>query len=154
MKIRIWLALIVIFGMIACGKDKFETVPQLTFRSISPKAPEAVDPGNTLRINIEYTDKEGDVSDSLFILRQRLNKKKPITSPISPYDIPTFPKMDKGEFEITLDYYKHLTLNLTPIPIPGSAKNEPDTLRLKIVARDKAGNKSDTLVVDNVYVIR
>jgi len=27
-------------------------------------------------------------------------------------------------------------------------------LRLKIVAKDKAGNKSDTLVVNNVYVIR
>jgi hypothetical protein len=33
-------------------------------------------------------------------------------------------------------------------------RNEVDTLRLKIVARDAAGNKSDTLVVDNVYVTR
>ena len=29
MKTRIWLALIIAFGMIACGKDKFETKPQL-----------------------------------------------------------------------------------------------------------------------------
>jgi hypothetical protein len=154
MKIRIWLALIIVFGMIACGKDKFQTVPQLTLRSITP---EVVGQGNNLRINVEYTDKEGDVSDSLFITRQRLNQKKPVTSAESPYDIPTFPTFDKGEFEITLDYFKHLTLNLAPIPIPGSgnpAKNEIDTLRLKIVARDKAGNKSDTLVVDKVYVIR
>jgi hypothetical protein len=110
-----------------------------------------------LRLNIEYTDKEGDVSDSLFITRQRLNMKKPVTSKESPYDIPSFPTMNKGEFEITLDYFNDLTFNLTPIPIPGSgnpAKNEIDTLRLKIVAKDKAGNKSDTLVVDNVYVIR
>ena len=158
MKTRIWLAVIIVVGMIACGKDKFQTVPQLTLKSITPKAPEAVDLNKrTLRINIEYTDKEGDVSDSLFITRQRLNQKKPVTSAESPYDIPTFPNMDKGEFEITLDYFTHLTFNLTPIPIPGSgtpAKNEIDTLRLKIVAKDKAGNKSDTLFVDNVYVIR
>ena len=156
MKIRIWLALIIVFGMIACDKDKFQTVPQLTLRSIRPEPPEAVDPvrNPNLRINIEYTDKEGDVSDSLFITRQRLNQKRPSTSAESPYDIPTFPTMDKGEFEITLNYYTHLTFNLTPISIPGASKNEIDTLRLKIVAKDKAGNKSDTLVVDNVYVIR
>jgi hypothetical protein len=154
MKIRIWLALIIVFGMIACGKDKFETKPQLTLRS---KSPDIVDKPDPLRLNIEYTDKEGDVSDSLFITRQRLNTKKPVTSKESPYDIPSFPTMNKGEFEITLDYFNDLTFNLTPIPIPGSgnpAKNEIDTLRLKIVAKDKAGNKSDTLFVDNVYVIR
>jgi len=154
MKTRIWLTLIVVFGMIACGKDKFETKPQLTLRS---KSPDVVNKPDPLRLNIEYTDKEGDVSDSLFITRQRLNSKKPVTSKESPYDIPSFPTMNKGEFEITLDYFNDLTFNLTPIPIPGSgnpAKNEIDTLRLKIVAKDKAGNKSDTLFVDNVYVIR
>ena len=154
MKTRIWLTLIIVFGMIACGKDKFETKPQLTLRS---KSPDVVNKPDPLRLNIEYTDKEGDVSDSLFITRQRLNSKKPVTSKESPYDIPSFPTMNKGEFEITLDYFNDLTFNLTPIPIPGSgnpAKNEIDTLRLKIVAKDKAGNKSDTLFVDNVYVIR
>jgi len=71
--------------------------------------------------------------------------------------IPDFPKTDKGEFEITLDYSNDLTTALTAIPIPGSgtpAKKEIDTLRIKILARDLGGNKSDTLVVDNVYVTR
>jgi len=159
MKIRIWLALI-IFGMIACGKDKFETVPQLTLKSITPKAPDAVDPvknPNNLRINIEYTDKEGDVSDSLFIVRQRLNVSDKLKlRQVLLYDVPDFPHTDKGEFEITLEYQFALILNLLPLRIPGSnpVKNEIDTLRLKIVAKDKAGNKSDTLVIDNVYVIR
>jgi hypothetical protein len=147
--------MIITFGMISCGKDKFQTVPQLTLRSITPEAPEAVDPVNNknLRINIEYTDKEGDVSDSLFIVRQRLNKGGPVQLEASRYGIPDFPKTDKGEFEITLEYQFHLITGLTPISLSGSRK-EIDTLRIKIVARDKAGNKSDTLVVDNVYVIR
>ena len=153
MKIRIWLALIIVLGMISCDKGKFETVPQLRLKSRSPEK-EPVEVGDPLRLNIEYTDKEGDVSDSLFILRQRLNQNGAVTPPKSPYDIPTFPTIDKGEFEITLDYI-NLTFNLTAISIPGSSsKKEIDTLRLKIFARDKDGNKSDTLVVDNVYVIR
>ncbi len=75
MKTRIWLALIIVAGMIACGKDKFQTIPQL--RLIS-KTPDVVPVNGTLRLNIEYTDKEGDVSDSLFIVRQRLNVRGPV----------------------------------------------------------------------------
>ena len=37
MKTRIWLAVIIVFGMIACDKDKFQTVPQLKLRSITPE---------------------------------------------------------------------------------------------------------------------
>jgi len=153
MKTRICLALIIIVGMIACGKDKFETKPQLTLRS---KSPDVVPVNGTLRLNVEYTDKEGDVSDSLFIVRQRLNVRGPVQLPQSPYDVPDFPHTDKGEFEISLEYQFGLIFGLPPLRIPGTnpAKNEIDTLRLKIVAKDKAGNKSDTLVVDNVYVIR
>ena len=154
MKTRIWLAMIITFGMIACGKDNFETKPQLEYLS---RNTDIVNPGQALRLNIEFRDKEGDVSDTLFIARQRLNKKQPIQPQASFYLIPDFPKTDKGEFEITLDYSQHLTTGLPAISIPGSgnpSKKEIDTLRIKIVARDLGGNKSDTLVVDNVYVKR
>ena len=154
MKTRIWLAVIITFGMLSCGKDKFETKPQLEYLS---RNTDIVNPGQALRLNIEFRDKEGDVSDTLFIVRQRLNRKGPVQLPASFYLIPDFPKTDKGEFEITLDYSNDLTTALTAIPIPGSgtpAKKEIDTLRIKILARDLGGNKSDTLVVDNVYVKR
>lgn len=153
MKTRIWIALIIVVAMIACGKDKFETKPQLTLKS---QKPDVVPVNGTLQLDIEYTDKEGDVSDSLFIVRQRLNVRGPVQLQPGPYDIPDFPHTDKGEFEISLAYQAGLIFGLPPLRIPGSnpVKNEIDTLRLKIVAKDKAGNKSDTLVVNNVYVIR
>ena len=153
MKIRIWLAVIITFGMISCDKDKFETKPQLEYKS---RNTDIVPVNGTLRLNIEFRDKEGDVSDSVLIVRQRLNKRGAVQTPASPWRVPDFPKTDKGEFEITLDYQFHLITGLTAIRVTGSnpPKNEIDTLRLKIVARDKGGNKSDTLVVDNVYVIR
>ncbi|HEX6168881.1 MAG TPA: hypothetical protein VFZ33_04250 [Chitinophagaceae bacterium] len=153
MKTGIWLALIISFGMIACDKDKFETVPQLELKS---RSTDIVPVNGTLRLNIEFRDKEGDVNDSLLIVRQRLNVRGPLQLLPSPYGIPDFPKTDKGEFEVSLDYQFGLVFGLPPLRIPGSnpVKNEIDTLRLKIVARDKEGNKSDTLVIDNVYVIR
>ena len=150
MKTIITVAVIIALTIIACGKDRFQTVPQLRLKS---RSIDVVPANGNLRLNVEYTDKEGDVSDSLLIVRQRLNIRGRIQLPPAPYKIPDFPKTDKGEFEITLAYQFGLIFGLTPISLPGSLK-EVDTLRIKIVARDKAGNKSDTLVVDNVYVIR
>jgi hypothetical protein len=110
----------------------------------------------TLTLNIEFTDKEGDVRDSLLVVRERLNVRGRTQLPASPYGIPDFPHTDRGEFEVSLNYQFGLVFGLGPIRVVGSnpVRNEVDTLRLKIVARDAAGNKSDTLVVDNVYVTR
>ena len=139
--------------MIACDKDKFETVPQLTYIS---RNTDIVPVNGSLRVVVEYTDKEGDVSDSIFIVRQRLNTRGPVQLPASPYNIPDFPHTGRGEFEITLDYQFGLVFGLPPLRIPGSnpVSNEIDTLNLKIVAKDNAGNKSDTLVISNIYVTR
>ena len=153
MRTRIMFAVIVALVMISCGKDKFQSIPQLKYKS---RNTDVVPQNGTLVLSIEYTDKEGDVSDSIFVVRQRLNIKGPVQLAASPYNIPDFAKTDKGEFEISLAYQFGLVFGLSPIRVPGSnpVKNEIDTLRLKIVAKDNSGNKSDTLVVDNVYVIR
>jgi hypothetical protein len=139
--------------IIACGKDKFQTVPQLKFKS---RNTDIVPQNGDLRLVVEYTDKEGDVSDSIFIVRQRMNIRGPVQLQASPYNIPDFPKTSKGEFEITLAYQFGLIFGLPPLRVPGSnpIRNEIDTLNLKIVAKDKEGNKSDTLVIGSVYVVR
>ena len=49
-----------------------------------------------LTIKIEFTDKEGDVSDTLFMIRQRLNVNGPKTLLPSPYKLPDFPKTHQG----------------------------------------------------------
>jgi len=153
MKTRISLFAIIVFVVVACGKDRFETIPKLKLKS---RNTDIVAINGNLVLHIEYTDKEGDVSDSLLIVRERLNLRGTTQLPASPYGIPDFPPTDKGEFEVTLGYQFGLVFGLGPLRVPGSnpVRNEVDTLRLKIVARDRAGNKSDTLVVDNVYVTR
>ena len=139
----------VVFG---CGKGKFETVPKLKFKSQST---DVVAVNGTYNVRLEYTDKEGDVSDSLIIVRQRLNKNGPVTPAPSPYKIPNFPNTQKGEFEVDFRYSLDLTFNIPRIRVIGSnpVQYEPDTMLLKFVARDKAGNKSDTAAT-NVIVNR
>jgi hypothetical protein len=140
---------IIVFSLLAaavvsCNKDKFQTKPQIKIKSTNYE--DVVPRTGTLRITLEFTDKEGDVSDSILIVRERLNIKSPVVPPLLPYKIPSFPNSKQGEIQVDLDYDFGLTTGLLPIPVPGSTpqQNEPDTMTLKFVVRDKAGNKSDT----------
>lgn len=152
MKTSVLLTIIIALTIIACDKGKFETVPQITVKS---KNTDVVPFNGTLSVTLEYTDKEGDVDDSLLVVRERLNVRGPLRPPASPYKIPTFPDIDKGEFEVNFRYNFDLTVGMTALRVPGSnpAQFEPDTLVLKFVARDKEGNKSDTAST-NVIVNR
>ena len=97
--------------MVACNKDKFQTQPQIKIKSTNT---DIVPVNGTLRVTLEFTDKEGDVSDSLLIVRQRLNAKSPVTPPPSPYKLPTFPNTSEGEIEVELDYQSGLVFGINP----------------------------------------
>lgn len=144
------LALCIVFA--SCGKEKFTTAPQLEVKDVSS----TIIPRNgDLSVRLEFRDKEGDVSDSLFVIRERLNVKDQATKPyVIKYKIPVFPNKSSGEFQVDLAYNFALTLQLSPIRIPGTSENEPDTLRLKFVATDLQKNVSDTAVINRVIVMR
>ena len=52
----------------ACEKNKFETVPQVTIKSFGP---DVVRKGELFELVAEVTDKEGDLQDSVLLLRKR-----------------------------------------------------------------------------------
>lgn len=146
--ILIVLAVIVV----ACGKDKFETKPQLKLIS---KSASVIPVGGSLQLVFEFTDKEGDVSDTLFFRKQRLNRRRTGTLRDSlKFPVPEFPNQSRGEIIVNLDYTSYLQTANPRIRIPGSnpSRFEPDTILLKFVLKDKAGNKSDTVIVDDIVV--
>ena len=151
MKNRLLIFTTSVLLLVACSKDKFQTKPQLKLISLNTTI---VIPNSTLQVLLECTDKEGDVDDSLIVVRKRLNKRGAITLPPSPYKIPEFTNTSSIEFQLSLNYQFGLVFGIPPLRIPGTTFNEPDTLSLKFVARDKAGNKSDTLTVFPIFVIR
>ncbi len=136
----------------SCSKDKFETKPTLKVVSQSTE----ILPVNSLfRVILEVTDKEGDVTDSIFVVRERLNIKNPqFRNPI-PYKIPDHPTATKAEIQLDLEYQNGLVFGINAINIPGSTPQqfEPDTMNLKFWVKDAAGNRSDT-VSTSVIVIR
>ena len=146
---------IVALGPAACIKDKFQTTPQLTIKSTSSKL---VNDGEALRVTFQYTDKEGDVADTLYMKKIRLNRHTvslTLRDSVA-FQIPDFPNHDIGDIQFALGSPDYLISAATPPRIPGSNPPafEPDTLDFKFVLKDKAGHKSDTVTLSNVIVLR
>lgn len=147
------LSTLTLLVIAACSKDKFQTRPSLTLKS---KTGDVVPVNGGMVFNFDYTDKEGDVSDTLFLRKIRLNKRVVATLRDSlRYKVPTAPEKTKGEIELRLDYSTLISAQ-NPPTIPGSnpVRREPDTLQFRFVLKDKANNKSDTLVIGPIVVIR
>lgn len=153
MKFRVIIAAVLVFTFIACNKDKFQTKPTISIKSINT---EVVPQNGTFIITLECTDKEGDVEDSLILIKKRLNRRVVTTvRDTLRFKIPTFPANSRTEIQAVLDYQNILSA-LNPPNIPGSnpLQRELDTLVLRMAVRDKAGNTSDTVESRQIYVIR
>ena len=137
--------------LFACSKDSFETKPQIDIKSATPKV---VPQNSNMIVDMEFTDKEGDL-ESVHIWKVRLNKlvRPTVRDSISPR-IPEFPKNQKGELEVNLDYQLHLISAVGPRRDPITGRLDPDTLNMKFVVKDKAGNVSDTAYLNNVVILR
>ncbi len=153
MKFRVIIAAVLVFTLIACNKDKFQTKPTISIKSINT---EVVPQNGTFIITLECTDKEGDVEDSLILIKKRLNRRVVTTvRDTLRFKIPTFPANSRTEIQAVLDYQNILSA-LNPPNIPGSnpLQREVDTLVLRMAVRDKTGNTSDTVESRQIYVIR
>jgi hypothetical protein len=143
------LALIV---FVACSKDKFETRPSLEIKSISPNPM----PKNSvpLEIELEYTDKEGDlgIDSAIYVRKIRINQDK-VGKTLRdsfwlklPDDVP---KKTKGTIKLTLDFESYAKSADDPGNPPA-----PDSLIFRFALRDKAMNVSDTVESGLVIIER
>lgn len=67
------ITIVIIFAFIACKRDKFETRPQIKLKSINSTV---IAVGESLVVQLEYTDKQGDLGqDTLMSIRRRLNRR-------------------------------------------------------------------------------
>ncbi len=153
MKLSLFALSALVVVTIACNKDKFQTKPTISVKSINGNF---IPLNGTFIITLTCTDKEGDVQDSLIIIKKRLNRRVVTTiRDTLRYKFPAFPKSTQTQVQATLDYQSILSA-LNPPFIPGSspAQRERDTLILRMAVRDNAGNTSDTIDSPTIYVFR
>lgn len=135
---------------IGCNKDKYQTKPQLFIKGIN-KTSFVI--GENIKIELEFTDAEGDVQDTLWV--QRTSKICPGTIGVnftSPSAIPNFSstRNQKGYFEINYMYGRLSDV----MPTINGCSNRNDTSFFKFWMKDKAGNRSDTVTTTNIALLR
>lgn len=110
----------------------------------------------TFILTLDCTDKEGDVQDSVIVIKRRLNKRVVATiRDTIRYKFPAFPTTPRTQIQATLDYQSILSAFFPPtIPNSNPARRELDTIKLRLAVRDKAGNTSDTIETPPIYVFR
>ncbi len=135
------LTFLCLFFLLSCSKDKLETKPSITVKSLSS---EVVTPGSVLRLIIEFNDKEGDLGNGeVSYIRERLNIR-PIPGGFDKadtvrYPVPEFPARPTGEIEVNIPY-----------DFLDEAPNDSDTMVFKISVVDRGGNKSDTITTPTI----
>jgi hypothetical protein len=142
--------------VIACNKDKFQSKPQLTVKSTSSKI---IPPNTNFHVVFQFTDKEGDIGDTLFFQKVRMNVRTVPSSNLKAdtirYLIPAFPDKSKGEFDVIIPN-NDLLAAINPLNVPGTnpPQKESDSLTLRFAISDRAKNHSDTVSIPGIVVQR
>lgn len=124
----------------SCGKDKFQTVPQVTIKSFGP---DEVRKGQIFTLSAEITDKEGDLQDSIILVQKRFTGNVQIparatdTIPISIAEF-RFPNTSSIELQINFSYGEQVPGTF----LYGIQENQDRGLVYGLIVQDKAKNKS------------
>lgn len=151
MKIKLAItALAAIVLMMACGKDKFTTVPQVKVKSISPKV---VTRGNIIEFKSSYTDQEGDI-DSVYIVHKWHNgassapARDTFRYPFDSFNVPSNTK----EADIIVTFSYDVSIDGYSLLVPSPSQDTTATLGIVLV--DKKGNRSDYKESDKIRLIK
>lgn len=133
-----------------CQKSTYTTKPQLSVKSISSTT---LVQGSLLLFQIQFTDAEGDIQDTLFV--QKISRTCPGTPGaqfLSKNKVPDFTPTSslKGILEIGYAY----NANIPGYSTISGCGTKNDTAYFKFWLKDKAKNVSDTLVTENIVLLK
>ena len=140
MRKRVLISMIVLTTIIACNKNQYNTVPSLKYVKVNTTSLHNFE---TLQFTLSFTDKEGDLTDSLTVIE--VPKKICNLSTIRPilYKLPAFPntKNVKGDLVVTFHYND----------FPAKCGYN-DTSVFKFVLKDQAKHVSDTATSETIVI--
>lgn len=138
------LVVIAALMITACGKDTFQSKPQLFLESVSSTI---IPVGGDLQIIMRLTDKEGDFKDTIWV------KKVTTRCPSSnfadsllyhiPSDVPKTKNFD-GEVKMSFTYAFELQPKCT----------RSDTAIFSFWMKDEKGNHSDTVFTPSIIIMK
>ena len=152
MKKNLIVILVLSTVFIACAKNSYETKPQIKVKGTNGNVIPAVGDA-VLATTFEFTDKEGDLGKAEMVYYLKLLNKRALVNPGSKYQpisvpLPEFPDKSKGEIELRL---QRSNIYLDIVAPPTQDKN--DTIIIRAVVKDRAGNVSDTAFSEQIILL-
>jgi hypothetical protein len=144
-KITFGILILAVLGL-ACRKDKFNTKPSLSFKSVNAKTFFAT---QDIKMLLNATDKEGDLTDTIFIFKRSRNCNVLNTYKIK---LPVFPTSNNLNIDVAVNFTYGFNGNYFNLNPNCSPKN--DSCSFKFVLKDKAGNVSDTITSPEIVLIK
>lgn len=133
-------------GLFACSKDKFKTEPQVEIKSFGP---DQVRKGEIFSMRAVVRDKEGDVQDSVLLVRKRWTGTTLLSQDTIRYHIDDFdfPATDEIEIQFLFSYGE-----LKEGYIFTNLENQDRNFSVGIIVRDKAGHRSNYAESDKIVL--
>ena len=95
MNTKVLIVALISLTIAACNKDQFTTKPQLTFKQVNQTEYHL---GDIIEFQIDYTDKEGDIQNKLYLEEVTNDKDCPDNNFKSFYQVPTdLPDQSQGK---------------------------------------------------------
>ncbi len=155
--ILITITILLLVGMYSCKKEtnpNFPNEPQIYYNSISQRTVDFFDTNTRVIINCGFNDGDGNIGttgDSTITL---LDYRSDTLFRMYKFNFPVIPKDYRknvwlqGTFTVQLNSNLYFTPRLDSVHL----QSKKDTIVYKIFIQDEAGNVSDTVSTDSVYV--
>lgn len=150
MRTKILILLTITVFFITCKKDSFNTKPQITFNNVNSTV---FSQGQILTFQLDFTDKEGDIQDTLWVEKiSRTCPKEVGVQIINKNKVPDFTPTSnlKGKLEISFIYNG----NAPGITSIIGCSNKNDTAYFRFWLKDKAQNRSDTISSPDIILLK
>ena len=140
---------VICLGIISCSKDKFTTTPQLKYISVNTTK---LIPNQLIEFKLSYTDAEGDLEDSVFILK--VEKNCPASNLKLKYPFPKVSGSTTRSGDLLITFANGSNVPGYEAFSVAPKCNFNDTCFFRFVLRDKAKHTSDTVNSGQIIIIK
>jgi len=133
----------------SCSKSRLSKTPKITYKSLFPRIVTAGASNERTTISFIIEDGDGDIgfkSNNIYMKDSRDSSTVVLQIPV----IPTEYSPERGiKGTVVIDYLAALL-----ILRPDTAHIESDTLHWEIFIKDEAGNMSNTIITEDLLLVR
>ena len=147
--------LLILFALVtmlaACSKDKFKTEPTVTIDSFGPAE---VNNGDVIQLFATVTDQEGDLQDSVIVVRKRFNGDQQISVDSSArvsIGALGHPNARRIELRVLISYGR---LRPEEALFQDLERTFDRNFSVGLIVRDNAGNRSEYVESEKIVLKR